>query len=97
MDGSGRLFIYIYINGRAPSRRQVAAERMVCGAHEAKDEAERGEGTSFYTAVLRPSGIIGPGDKVLYDKLKLGEDNVWIQGKPNGESFLVYTDGVLEK
>lgn len=70
---------------------------MVCGAHEAKDEAERGEGTSFYTAVLRPSGIIGPGDKVLYDKLKLGEDNVWIQGKPNGESFLVYTDGVLEK
>lgn len=67
---------------------KVAAERMVCGAHEAKDEAERGEGTSFYTAVLRPSGIIGPGDKVLYDKLKLGEDNVWIQGKPNGESLL---------
>ena len=69
---------------------KVAAEKAVALAHN----------EHFATVILRPSGVIGPGDKVLFDKLwlgmrtprwcprKLGENNVYIQGKSNGESLL---------
>ncbi|CAE7460928.1 erg26, partial [Symbiodinium pilosum] len=69
---------YPKVNMDTYTTTKVAAEKIVSAAHS----------RDFYTAIVRPAGIMGPGDKVLYDKRSKGEDNVWIRGKGNGECLL---------